>query len=84
MLNFKEAQKIFGHELENYAIDRFPAELYAPVKDKLRIPMTEEQRKLFGIDKLNVPRSQIPAITWISMHSLIQQDRMVLRPPGLV
>lgn len=37
MLNFKEAQKIFGHELENYAIDRFPAELYAPVRYVLSI-----------------------------------------------
>ena len=31
--------------------------LVAPVRRSLRIPMTSEQEKLFGIDKLNVPRS---------------------------
>jgi carbamoyltransferase len=46
--------------------------LVAPVKDKLRIPMTEEQKKLFGIDKLNVPRSQIPAITHVDYSARIQ------------
>jgi geranylgeranyl diphosphate synthase type II len=37
MLNFKEAQQIFSHELEKYAIDRFPVELYAPVRYVLSI-----------------------------------------------
>jgi carbamoyltransferase len=46
--------------------------LVAPVKDNLRIPMTEEQKKLFGIDKLNVPRSQIPAITHVDYSARIQ------------
>src|SRR2546422_1041580 len=35
--------------------------LVAPVRENLRIPMTEDQTRLFGIDKLNVPRSTIPA-----------------------
>jgi carbamoyltransferase len=46
--------------------------LVAPVKDNLRIPMTEEQKKLFGIDKLNVPRSEIPAITHVDYSARIQ------------
>jgi carbamoyltransferase len=46
--------------------------LVAPVKNKLRIPMTGEQKKLFGIDKLNVPRSQIPAITHVDYSARIQ------------
>jgi carbamoyltransferase len=46
--------------------------LVAPVKDKLRIPMTDEQKQLFGIDKLNVPRSQIPAITHVDYSARIQ------------
>ena len=37
--------------------------LVAPVKASLRIPMTEEQEQLFGIEKLNIPRSEIPAVT---------------------
>jgi carbamoyltransferase len=46
--------------------------LVAPVKNNLRIPMTEDQEKLFGIDKLNVPRSQIPAITHVDYSARIQ------------
>jgi geranylgeranyl diphosphate synthase type II len=37
MLKFEEAQQIFSHELENYIIDRFPEELYAPVRYVLSI-----------------------------------------------
>ena len=40
-------------------------------KDK-QLPMTSEQEKLFGIDKLNVPRSQIPAITHVDYSARIQ------------
>ncbi len=40
-------------------------------KDK-QLPMTPEQEKLFGIDKLNVPRSQIPAITHVDYSARIQ------------
>ena len=36
--------------------------LVAPVTEERKIPMTGEQEALFGIDKLNVPRSDIPAI----------------------
>ncbi len=34
--------------------------------------MTDEQRKLFGIDKLNIPRSSIPAITHVDYSARIQ------------
>ncbi len=46
--------------------------LVAPVQKNRRIAMTEEQEKLFGIDKLNVPRSDIPAITHIDYSARIQ------------
>jgi carbamoyltransferase len=46
--------------------------LVAPVTDHLRIPMTPEQEKLFGIDKLNVPRSHIPAVTHVDYSARIQ------------
>ncbi|MDJ0957366.1 MAG: carbamoyltransferase [Arenicellales bacterium] len=46
--------------------------LVADVKDELRLDMTEEQRKLFGIDKLNVPRSTLPAITHVDYSARIQ------------
>jgi carbamoyltransferase len=40
-------------------------------KDKT-IAMTEEQKKLFGIDKLNVKRSEIPAVTHVDYSARIQ------------
>jgi len=40
-------------------------------KDKRRV-MTEEEELLFGIDKLNVPRSSVPAITHIDYSARIQ------------
>ena len=39
--------------------------LVADVLERHRIPMTIEQQQLFGIDKLNVPRSSIPAVTHV-------------------
>jgi carbamoyltransferase len=46
--------------------------LVAPVRDSLRIAMTEEQKQLFGIEKLNIPRSVIPAITHIDYSARVQ------------
>jgi len=46
--------------------------LVADVRDRHRIPMTEEQKALFGIDKLNVPRSSIPAVTHVDYSARIQ------------
>lgn len=46
--------------------------LVAPVRADKRIPMTEEQKRLFGIEKLKVPRSQIPAVTHVDYSARIQ------------
>ena len=46
--------------------------LVAPVVKERQIPMSEEQEKLFGIDKLNIPRSEIPAVTHIDYSARIQ------------
>jgi carbamoyltransferase len=46
--------------------------LVADVREDLRIPMTEEQKRLFGIDKLNIPRSTIPAITHVDYSARVQ------------
>ena len=46
--------------------------MVAPVNEDRRTPMTEEQEKLFGIEKLNVPRSDIPAITHVDYSARIQ------------
>ena len=46
--------------------------LVAPVKRSRQIPMSEAQRKLWGIEQLNVPRSDIPAVTHIDYSARIQ------------
>ncbi|MGH7720487.1 MAG: carbamoyltransferase family protein, partial [Gemmatimonadaceae bacterium] len=46
--------------------------LVAPVKKERQIPMTDDQRRLWGIDQLNVVRSDIPAVTHIDYSARIQ------------
>ena len=46
--------------------------LVAPVAEKHRRVMTEDEQKLFGIDKLNVPRSGIPAVTHVDYSARVQ------------
>ena len=44
----------------------------AEVKEEKRLNMSDKQNKLFGIEKLNIPRSEIPAITHIDYSARIQ------------
>ena len=46
--------------------------LVAPVKRERQIPMTSEQRSLWGIEQLNVLRSDIPAVTHIDYSARVQ------------
>ncbi len=46
--------------------------LVAPVQEQRQIPMTDEQRKLWGIDKLNLARSDIPAVTHVDYSARVQ------------
>jgi len=46
--------------------------LVADVREKHRRQMTEEEKALFGIDKLNVPRSSIPAVTHVDYSARVQ------------
>ena len=46
--------------------------LVAPVNEPRRIAMTAEQQALQGIDKLNVARSDIPAVTHIDYSARVQ------------
>ncbi|MFC1517410.1 carbamoyltransferase [Candidatus Margulisiibacteriota bacterium] len=46
--------------------------LVAPIKKELRKKMTPEQEKLFGIEKLNVKRSDMPAITHVDYSARVQ------------
>jgi carbamoyltransferase len=63
----EDAPKYFQIEAESpYML------LVADVAEQHRIAMTEEEKKLFGIDKLNVPRSSIPAVTHVDYSARIQ------------
>ena len=44
----------------------------APVKRERQIPMSKDEHRLWGIEKLNVPRSDIPAVTHIDYSARIQ------------
>ena len=46
--------------------------LVADVAGDKQRPMSEEEQALFGIDKLNVPRSEIPAVTHVDYSARIQ------------
>jgi carbamoyltransferase len=46
--------------------------LVTNIKKEIQIPMTTEQKNLFGIDKLNIKRSKIPAVTHIDYSARIQ------------
>ncbi|ALA59040.1 carbamoyltransferase [Nitrospira moscoviensis] len=46
--------------------------IVAPVKESRRHPMTDQQKGLWGIDLLNVPRSDIPAVTHLDYSARVQ------------
>lgn len=47
-------------------------QIVADIKEQMKIPMTAEQQALFGLDKLNVARSSIPAVTHVDYSARIQ------------
>ncbi|HZR45954.1 MAG TPA: carbamoyltransferase C-terminal domain-containing protein, partial [Candidatus Manganitrophaceae bacterium] len=46
--------------------------LTAPVREKHRLPVTEEGRRRFGLDRLQVKRSSIPAVTHVDDSARVQ------------
>ena len=46
--------------------------LVADIKKEIQIPMKESEESLFGIEKLNVIRSSIPAVTHVDYSARIQ------------
>ncbi len=69
------APSVLGEEVSNYfELDR-PSPymlLVAPVKQDIREEMTEEEHKLFGLQKLHVVRSDIPAVTHVDYSARVQ------------
>jgi carbamoyltransferase len=60
------------HEWFQLDVDSPYMLLVAPVRESKRIAMTAEQERLFGIEKLNVPRSTVPAVTHVDYSARIQ------------
>tara|TARA_S200000501_G_scaffold365689_1_gene399464 strand:- start:432 stop:2267 length:1836 start_codon:yes stop_codon:yes gene_type:complete len=79
-IKFRESFRPFAPSiLKNDVSNWFDIDIESPYmllvskvkKDKL-IQMTDEQKKLFGIEKLNIKRSVIPAVTHIDYSARIQ------------
>ncbi len=63
----EDVDEWFDHETDSpYML------LVVDVQNDKRRAMTEEEEALFGIDKLNVPRSSVPAITHVDYSARIQ------------
>jgi carbamoyltransferase len=60
------------HEWFDLDVDSPYMLLVAAVREAQRIAMTPEQERLFGIEKLNVPRSTVPAVTHVDYSARIQ------------
>ena len=54
--------------------------LVAQVKENLRLTMTDQENQLFGIEKLNIPRSTLPAITHVDYSARIQTVQSETNP----
>jgi len=52
----------------------------ADVKKSKQLRMTEEQKNLFGIDKLNIKRSSIPSVTHVDYSARIQTVQKETNP----
>ncbi|MBI3434943.1 MAG: carbamoyltransferase [Proteobacteria bacterium] len=69
------APAVLGEDVANwFELDRASPYmlLVAPVKAERRRRMSAEEQALFGIDKLNVARSEIPAVTHVDYSSRVQ------------
>jgi len=79
-IKFRESFRPFAPSvLEERASDYFEIDrpspymlLVAPVRDDLCVPLTGQDRKLTGLERLNVPRSRIPAVTHVDYSSRVQ------------
>jgi len=79
-IKFRESFRPFAPSiLVDYVDDYFELDAespymlqVAPVKKDRRIIMTDEEKNLFGIEKLNIPRSDIPAVTHVDYSARVQ------------
>ena len=69
------APSVLNEDVGKYFVQDRPSPymlMVAPVQDEIKIPMSDEQNKLFGIEKLHIPRSELPAVTHVDYSARIQ------------
>ena len=79
-IKYRESFRPFAPSVLDYRVNDFFEQatpspymlIVAPVKESLRVAMTDEQQQLFGIEKLNQKRSELPAITHVDYSARIQ------------
>ena len=79
-VKFRESFRPFAPSiLKNDLSDWFDISVDSPymllvsdINPKKKIKMSDEQKKLFGIEKLNIKRSEIPAVTHVDYSARIQ------------
>ena len=54
--------------------------IVAPVQEKLRVELTDAQQQLFGIEKLKLRRSELPAITHVDYSARVQTVHQETNP----
>jgi carbamoyltransferase len=82
-IKFRESFRPFAPSvLREEAADYFEIEtespymlLVAPVKESKRLPVPESDEELFGLDRLAVTRSRIPAVTHVDYSARVQTVR---------
>ncbi len=87
-VKYRESFRPFAPSvLKNDASDWFELDVESPymllvakVKGNKQIKMTEDQKKLFGIEKLNLKRSEIPAVTHVDYSARIQTVNVETNP----
>ena len=79
-VKFRESFRPFAPAiLEEFVNDWFELDIPSPymllvdsVKKEKCLKMSDDEKKLFGIDKLNIKRSEIPAVTHVDYSARIQ------------
>ncbi|MDL0079059.1 carbamoyl transferase [Helicobacter sp. CPD2-1] len=87
-IKYRESFRPFAPSVLDFAINEwFECDyispymlLVAPVKREKCYPLTKEQKELFGIDKLNIVRSEIPSVTHIDYSARIQSVHKETNP----
>lgn len=87
-IKFRESFRPFApcvleEDMQKYFELRAPSPymlLVGKVKDSIRLELSDEEKQLFGIAKLNVPRSQVPAVTHVDYSARVQSVDTVRNP----